>query len=77
MIDKYYIIPGGNITQGIPQGARSGRELTTEDARLLRVRYAQLKGRNLNAAAEWILEVMQALSITPPPRVGPPPRIKV
>jgi hypothetical protein len=65
MTDKYYILREGDITRGIPLGVASGRELSIDDARLLRVRYVLLKVRNMDEEAAWILEVMQALGIAP------------
>lgn len=64
----FYLLKGGDITLGIPPGALAQRALTSDDARLLRVRFVQLRARRLYEEADWILHVMQGLSISPPAR---------
>lgn len=68
-VGKLYVIPDGHIieyrgpNQGI--GRLAFREVTTADARGLRVRLVALRARRMAEEAAWIREVMGRVGVEP------------
>jgi hypothetical protein len=68
---KLYLIRGGHVIRFIGQSMGVGsddvlREITDQDARMLRVRLVALRARKMAREAAWIREVMDEVGVTPP-----------
>lgn len=71
-VGKIYLLVGGHLIRYRGDVACNFggypviREITAEDARMLRVRYVAQASRKLYQEAAWTLQVMSEVEVTPP-----------